>query len=88
MLGIKNTTYKIQLLSGSTYFKNTTIKLYLQKAPNTDTFALHNLDIAKSDLDQSAKKVINNDNKNNIDVVKLPYQNPAFLINYQPDFKI
>ena len=39
----------------------------------------HDLDAPESDLGHPAKKVTNNDNSNDIDVTKLPHQNPACI---------
>lgn len=76
-MAVENETYIVQLPSGSTNVKITTVKPYLQEPSNTDTLALHDLDTPESDLDQPAKDVTNDDNEDNNNVAELPYRNPA-----------
>ena len=77
MFAFENKTCKVQLPSGPTNFRITTVKPYLQEHPNTEISALHDLDDSKSDSGQSAKEDTNDDNGDHIDAAKLPRQNPA-----------
>ena len=77
LLVVENKTCKIQLLSGLTNLKIITIKPYPQEDSDTIILVLHDLDDSKSDLVQSAKKNINDDNGYNIDAAELPHRNPA-----------
>ena len=78
LLAVENETCKIQFPNGRTNFRITTVKPYLYKHPCKEIPALHNLDDSKSDLVQSIKEDINNDNKDNIDAVELFCRNPAY----------
>lgn len=77
LLAVENKTCKIQLPSGPANFRIITVKSYLQKHLNTEILAVHNSDDLKSDLVHLVKKDINNNNQDNIDIAKLPRQNPA-----------
>ena len=87
MLAVENETCKVQLLSGLTNFRITTVKPYLQKHPNTEILALHDLDDSKLDLVQSAKKDTNNNNKDNIDAAELPRRNPGCIYRLPTRFQ-
>ena len=86
-MAVENKTCTVQLPSGPTNFRITTVKPYLQEPPNIDTPALHDLDALESDLDQPAKDVTNDDNKNNIDAANYPVGIQLVLTVYLPDFK-
>lgn len=77
LLAVENETCKVQLPSGPTNFRITTVKPYLQKHPYTKIPALHDSDDSKSNSVQSAKEDINNDNRDDIDAAELPRRNPA-----------
>ena len=77
LLAVENETCTLQLPSGPTNFRITTVKPYLQESTITDTPALHDLDALESDFDQPDKEVTGSDNRYNIDVAKLLHRNPA-----------
>ena len=77
LLDIENKTYTLQLSSGLTNFRITTVKSYLQESTITDIPALHDLDALELDLDQPDKEVTSSDNRYNIDAAKLPRRNQA-----------
>ena len=79
LLAVENETCTLQLPSGPTNFRITTVKPYLQESTITDTPALHNLTALKSDFNQPNKEVTSSDNGYNIDTAKLPSQNPACI---------
>ncbi len=77
LLAIENETCKVQLPSGPTNFRITTVKPYLHEHPYTEIPPLPDLADSKSDSVQSAKEDTNDDNGDDIDAAKLPRRNPA-----------
>lgn len=87
LLAVENKTCTLQLSSGPTNFRITTVKPYLQESPNADTPTLHDLDASTPDLPQPANEVTNDDNKHNIDQAELPRRNPARTHRLPPRFQ-
>ncbi len=77
LLVIDKETCKVQLPSGPTNFRITTVKPYLQENSNTQNLILHDSQDSESDLDQLCKENNKGNNEVDLDTPETPFQNPA-----------